>query len=768
MMFGPLRRARLAALPLALLCLIGFAAVPRPAAGQAPPPAAQAVSTADLEKLVGTLQDEQQRQRLIKDLQALIAAQQQRPAAAPASGDLIDAATAELQQLGDDLVATASVLIDLPDLANWGRTQLEDVQARDRWVAILGHVGAILGAAILVDLLAGWIVRRFRPRLLLPGPAGWAARSVRLVALWALDALPIAGFALTGYAVTSLVQPKIITSNVSSVAISAIFTARVLQLFARTLLVSPAETGWTLWGLGPESGQYLYIWVRRFVFWAVYGFAFCSAAWWLGIPGAVDAVLLKAVGLVLTVLSIVFVLQNRQAVAGRLRPSARPVGADELPADPVTLELVKRQRQAFDLLRHRLADLWHILVILYIGGIFAVYALRIPDGFSYLLRATVLTVAILIAAQLLNRLVAHLAERGFAVHPELRAQFPTLEIRANRYLPILNTVASTVIWALALLSLLESWGISSYAWLASDAGRRVAASLVTVATILVITFVIWELINTGIDRYLAGVMTNGDRIARSARMRTLLPLVRNVLFVLLLIVAGLFVLSELGVNIAPLLGISAFAGVAIGFGSQALVKDVITGLFILAEDTMAVGDVVDFGGGYAGAVEGMSIRTIKLRDAQGTLQVVPFGEVAKIKNLSRDFAYHVIDLALPFDIDPDLVTRILAEIGAEMEQDPEIGKMMAAPLEVIGLVGIGLDGLKLEARIKTRPLKQWAVQRDFNRRLKHAFDAAGIKPAGAAQTIGFDPKVIELLEGFSATSRNAGARPGEADRTPLG
>jgi small conductance mechanosensitive channel len=312
---------------------------------------------------------------------------------------------------------------------------------------------------------------------------------------------------------------------------------------------------------------------------------------------------------------------------------------------------------------------------------------------------------------------------------------------------------------LALLSLLECWGISSYAWLASDTGRRITGSLMSIGTILAIAFLFWEVFNAGIDRYLAGIMTNGDRISRSARMRTLLPLLRNVMWVVLLIVIVLVVLSELGVNIAPLLGISAVAGVAIGFGSQALVKDVITGLFILIEDTMAVGDVVDFGGGYAGAVEGMSIRTIRLRDGQGTLHVIPFGEVTKIKNLSRDFAYYVIDLALPFNADPDAIGAILTKIGAEMQADPAIGPLIAAPLEIIGLVGIGLDGLKLEARIKTLPLKQWAVQRDFNLRLKRAFDAAGITPPGAGQTISFDPKLVELLTAFQAAKPEPAPEP---------
>ncbi|MEA2756256.1 MAG: moderate conductance mechanosensitive channel, partial [Aliidongia sp.] len=691
---------------------------------------------------------------LIKELQALIAAERHEPAAASAaSGDLIDAATARLQQIGDDLVDTATVLIQLPDVAAWSRAELEDEHARNRWLAIGRHVLSILGAAILADLLVTLVARRLRRPLARQAGPGWGARAIRLLSLLAVDALPIAAFALAGYVVTSIVQPKIVTAHVSSVAITAIFTVRVLQVLARTLLLSPRETGWTLLPLGAETSNYLYIWVRRFVFWAIYGFAFCTALWWLGVPGSAYAVMLKAVALVLTVLGIVFTLQNRQAVANWLRPIPRPEEADATLADPTVSEPPPRRRQAFDLLRHRLADFWHVLVIVYITGIFAVYVLRIENGFSYVFRATVLSIVILVTAKLLNRLVARLTERGFALHRELKNQFPTLEARANRYLPILNIIVSSLIWAVALLAVLESWGVSSFSWVATETGRRVAGSLVTVVIILALAFLVWEVFNTGIDRYLAGVTGNGNRISRSARMHTLLPLLRNVLFVVLLLVVGLVVLSEVGVNIAPLLGVSAVAGVAIGFGSQALVKDIITGLFILVEDTMAVGDVVDFGGGFAGAVEGMSIRTIKLRDGQGTLQVIPFGEVTKIKNLSRDFAYHVIDLLLPFTTDTDAVSRILTEIGAEMSADPTIGPMMAAPIEIIGLVAAGLEGVKLEARIKTRPLKQWAVQRDFNRRLKRAFDAAGITPPGAGQTISFDPKVIELIERFGPGRR---------------
>ena len=762
----PFRSVRVLARLFLLILAIGLGGAAPPAGPDAPQPATQ--TTEDLKKLVGTLQDDQQRAQLVKQLQALIAAQQQGAAAPePAEpADLISEATARLQQFGDELASTAAVMVDVPVLIDWIEQELADPQARGRWIGVGKHVGEILGAAIVVNLLLGLIARRLRRPLARPRSASWTVQLTRLLGLMLVDLLPIIGFVVTGYLMMSLLQARVITSNVSSVVISSVFTAQLLQLAARSVLLSPREIGWRSLPLSEESTNYLYIWVRRFVFWAVYGFAFCAVAWYLYVPGAVYAVLLKAVALVLTVLGVVFVLQNRQAVAEWLRPSRPAVpqsgaeeGAEAILDDPNLVAPPPRGQQAVHLVRHRLADIWHVLVILYIVGVFAVYALRVQNGFSYLFRATVLTIAIIAAARLVIRGIAKVAERGFAIPDDLKFRFPTLEHRANRYLPILNIVASAVVWVITLLSLLECWGIGSFAWLGSEVGRRMISSLVTIGVILAVAFLSWEIFNAAIDRYLHGMMSNGEQIARSARMRTLLPLLRNVLWVTLLIVVVLVVLSELGVNIAPLLGISAVAGVAIGFGSQALVKDVITGLFILVEDTMAVGDVVDFGGGYSGTVEGMSIRTIKLRDGQGTLQVIPFGEVTKIKNLSREFAYHVIDLVLPFTADPEVIAKILTGIGEEMSADAEIGPLMAAKLEIIGLVGMGLDGMKLEARIKTRPLKQWAVQRDFNKRLKRAFDAAGITPPAAGQVISFDPKLVEMLDKLRPVPA---AKPAEA------
>src|SRR5919199_3219029 len=171
-----------------------------------------------------------------------------------------------------------------------------------------------------------------------------------------------------------------------------------------------------------------------------------------------------------------------------------------------------------------------------------------------------------------------------------------------------------------------------------------------------------------IDRYLAAVDERGRPVARSARARTLLPLFRTTILVLLAAMVALIVLSELGVNIAPLLAGAGVVGVAIGFGSQALVKDVITGLFILIEDTLAVGDVVDVGKGNSGVVEGLSVRAIRLRDSSGALYTVPFSEVTTVKNLTRDFAYFVANVGISYRADPDRAIAVMRQVAAELAE----------------------------------------------------------------------------------------------------
>ncbi|MBI3447253.1 MAG: mechanosensitive ion channel [Magnetospirillum sp.] len=264
----------------------------------------------------------------------------------------------------------------------------------------------------------------------------------------------------------------------------------------------------------------------------------------------------------------------------------------------------------------------------------------------------------------------------------------------------------------------------------SEWGRHILSASINIVIVLAVAVVLWEMIRAFIERYLSATDADGNQLQRSGRARTLLPLARNFAFFLLVVMVGLIVLSELGVNIAPLLAGAGVLGIAIGFGSQKLVQDIITGAFVLFDDTLSVGDSVKVGE-HVGTVEAISIRAIKIRDGNGALHTVPFGAVSTVINSSRGFNYAGFDIPIAYEVDSDKVTELLVALGAEMQAEPVWGAMMIDAVEVQGIERFDAASVVMRARIKTTPGDRVTLIREFHRRLKHRFDAAGIAMASA-------------------------------------
>ncbi len=687
----------------------------------APPPAAAPVSADELERLIGTLQNDQARAQLIEQLRGLVAAErgleEKETEAAPAT--IFDNVASAIDAIGGELLAAVSVVVDAPRLFSWLGAQVSDRASRGFWLEVALRLSIIFGTALFAEWVLRILLRRPAARLAVRTNEASMAGLLLLVPTVALEILPVLFFAGIAYIALLLLKPHFATAQVAEVVIGASLWARGSMAIAHIILLSPAAL--PLHGLGEETRNYLYIWARRFVTWSIYGYAVAAAAWWLGVPGAIYALLLRGSALVLAVLGVIFVLQNRvpvgQWLRGRAQAARGPTGLGE--------------GQGWRLLRERLADTWHIPVIFYILATLGVFVLRINGGFVYVARATVMSIVVMLVAILIVAFARRLSQRGFAIRPELKLRFPTLEARANRYLPVLTVVAAVIVYALAALTVLQVWGIEAYAWLRSDLGHRLTGSLMSIAAVLVVALILWELFSTAIERYLAGVDSHGRAVARSARMRTLLPLLRTTMLVLLIVIVSFIVLSEIGVNIAPLLAGAGIAGIAIGIGSQALVKDFITGLFILIEDSFAVGEVVDVGKGHVGLVESISIRSFRLRDMAGTVHTIPYSEVTTIRNMTRDYAYVVADIGVVYREDPDDVIAVLRQVAAELAAEPPWSSAIVAPLDVVGVDRFTDTAMVIRIRLKTTPLQQWEVGRELNRRIKKAFDAHGIEmPAG--------------------------------------
>ena len=188
----------------------------------------------------------------------------------------------------------------------------------------------------------------------------------------------------------------------------------------------------------------------------------------------------------------------------------------------------------------------------------------------------------------------------------------------------------------------------------------------------------------------------------------------------------LMILKEIGIDIGPLLAGAGVVGLAVGFGGQSLVKDVIGGFFILLENHMNVGDVVEIAG-KSGLVESINLRVTTLRDLEGKVHVVPNGEITTLTNMTKEWSRALVEIGVAYKEDVDMVIGILGEVAAEMREDAEYGPMMLEPLEVLGLDSFGDSSVNIKVMMKTLPIKQWAVAREFRRRVKKTFDERGIE-----------------------------------------
>jgi moderate conductance mechanosensitive channel len=283
------------------------------------------------------------------------------------------------------------------------------------------------------------------------------------------------------------------------------------------------------------------------------------------------------------------------------------------------------------------------------------------------------------------------------------------------------------------LVLAAAWRIDLVMLTASDTlfTRLLRGGLSAVVIVLVADF-IWNVAKTLIDNALAGaarpeaVAGDRDQARDAARLRTLLPILRNMLLVVLVAMAGLMALSALGVEIGPLIAGAGVVGVAIGFGAQTLVKDIISGMFYLLDDAFRVGEYIQ-SGTYKGTVESFSLRSIKLRHHRGPLYTVPFGELGAIQNMSRDWVIDKMTIGVTYDSDLEKARKLVKEIGKELTTDPEFGHHIIEPLKMQGVEQFGDFAVQLRLKMTTKPGEQFVIRRKAYALIKKAFDANGIK-----------------------------------------
>jgi small-conductance mechanosensitive channel len=325
---------------------------------------------------------------------------------------------------------------------------------------------------------------------------------------------------------------------------------------------------------------------------------------------------------------------------------------------------------------------------------------------------------------LLSTMVASALTRRITLSEELRARLPMLEARINSYIPAALKGFHLLTMLVVVLVVLDAWhAFNLPQWIASDSGRSVILAVVHVAIVLLIATCIWTTVASIIEHRLSPTPGQGQP---SEREKTLLSLFRNAALVVIVTLTILIVLSQIGIDIAPLIAGAGVAGLAIGFGAQKLVQDVITGVFIQLANGMNQNDVVEVGGIF-GTVEKITIRSVGIRTLDGGFHTIPFSSVDKVSNHTRDFSYHYGEYAIAHRENVDDAIYHLERAFEELMQDKEMAAAVLEDISIPGVTSFHERGFNIRVLIKTRPGMQWPVQRAFNRLVKKHFNAAGIE-----------------------------------------
>lgn len=321
--------------------------------------------------------------------------------------------------------------------------------------------------------------------------------------------------------------------------------------------------------------------------------------------------------------------------------------------------------------------------------------------------------------------------------------------RISFYTRVFQTLLKFLIVGVMTYTLAKIWDLERVVEIfESSSMKSFLTSSITVLLVAILAALIWEAVGI----YLSYILKQADD-NNQTRVKTLLPLIRNIVLSVFALLFGLVLMSEMGLNVAPFLAGAGVIGVAIGFGAQSMVKDFLTGFTIVLEDIIRVGDVASLGG-CTGTVEKITLRKVQLRDFAGIVYTIPFSQITTIQNMTKNFSYWVMDVSVDYKHNTDEVIMALKEIDQDLRADEDFKMMILEPIEIVGVDKFADNAVVIKARIKTLPIKQWAVGREFNRRMKMAFDKKGIE-------IPYPHRVITMLPatpGAVATSGSPNIR----------
>ncbi|MBZ9934848.1 mechanosensitive ion channel [Mesorhizobium sp. BR1-1-16] len=723
----------------------------------------QAEVKAVSEALARVLADPTARDLFLKQLQnaATPAAAQPDESSKSAASSLIpvdiaadvDALTASIgQDVSDIAQRTLAGLLNLRAIFD-GSVSVEWSSLLDRTQITAAMIVIAVVLTTLLRAMAQWLLayldqraahRRRWQRLLIGAVAALVDFVPTVIALFAMIGV---GLKMTGSTRLGFVETQFaaayVASEIARQVLRIIFRRRY-----RHLRLLPCPDGFAQYWSGRASALVSFV---------GYGLLFVGPTVSYVIAFRLGIGVRMAIVVAATLTAIILILRNRHSVRDQLVEASNTV-----------------KSRALAQILIRMSGIWHVLLIAYLLTGFVVWSTRPADALRFMLWATLWSMVSIIVGALVMRFTRQAGSSGVRLPDSLKTSLPMLERRVNLFVPTMVAAVRIATAVVVFFAVLNAWALVDLSGWVTDAGnagmiRRLGAALI----VLLLMIAGWLAATSWIEYQLH---PHSGRDMR-ARTRTLFSLLSNALTIVFAAIGLMLVLSELGVDIAPLIAGAGVVGLAVGFGSQKLVQDIITGAFIQLENAMNEGEVVT-AGGISGVVERLTIRSVGLRDLSGVYHVIPFSSVDSVSNFMRGFAFHVEELGVAYREDVGEVKQLMFDAFDRLQETPHKAHILA-PLDMQGVISLGDNAVTIRARIKTSPGQQWSVGRAYTELLKTVLDEHGVDipfpqrtlwfgqpKSGEAPPLTFTGRVREARPAATRRSGQAEREDGAADLTP--
>ena len=490
-----------------------------------------------------------------------------------------------------------------------------------------------------------------------------------------------------------------------SLLLNAFLVVEIIKLMARLVLV-PRFPPLRLVPVTDGNAAYWSFWSARII--SLLGYTFLLVSPMLNglvSRAAGSAVQVLAMATAVTI-GIIIVLQNKDDVRHWLEQVAE-----------------RRNHDGLGRMLGALGRQWHVLVIAYLLALLVVWFANPETALPFMIGATVQSVFAVLIGSLVIGFISRFVSAGLSLPDDVRQRLPLLETRLKSFVPAVMRVVLWIVIAAVIIAIGQAWALFDFvAWIGSEEGLVVAGSVVSSALIVLAAIILHVVVASWVEYRLN---TNIGKMP-TAREKTLLNLFKNAFTIALVVFGSMLALAQIGVNIAPLLAGAGVVGLAIGFGAQKLVQDIITGIFIQFENIMNEGDVVE-AAGRSGVVERLTIRSVTIRDMSGTVHLIPFSSVDQVSNMMRGFSFYVSEVEIAYDSDIEAAKQAMRDAFAMVMEHEEYKDVILDDLDLPGLVAITPASVTLRSRIKTLAGKQWGAGRYYSELLMRLFAERGIE-----------------------------------------